>query len=120
MTPEQQAAAIHVAFYKEEMIPKEIELKVAIGKKTHIVIPRKESMSHVAADLIMPYAKYVCPAECGPEWTKEHIEASILKVPHPLAHVPAVIQALLEETDKMVQNGYAKVMRYGDIIHALP
>ena len=77
-------------------------------------------MAHVAADLIMSYKKYVCPTYCGPKWTKEHIEAAILKGSHPLAHFPAALQYLLKETDEKVKNGYAKVMRYGDIMHALP
>ena len=77
-------------------------------------------MAHVAADLIMSYEKYGCPAECGPEWTKENIKAAIIKGLHPLAHVPAVLQALLKETDEKVHKGYAKVMRYGYIMHALP
>ena len=101
-------------------MPKETELKAAIVKKAHLVIPRKEATAHVAADLIMPYEKYVCPTDCGPKWTKEHIEAAILKGPHPSAHVPAALQSLLKETDEKVQNGYAKVMRYGYIMHALP
>ena len=120
MTPDQKSAAIHVAFYKEETMPKETELKAEIVKKAHLVIPWKEAMAHVAADLIMSYKKYVCPTYCGPKWTKEHIEAAILKGSHPLAHFPAALQYLLKETDEKVKNGYAKVMRYGYIMHALP
>ena len=120
MTPEKQAAAICVALYEEETMPKETELNVAIDKNAHIVIPRKEKIAHVAADLIISYAKYGFPADCSPNWTKEHIEAAIFKGPHPSAHVPAALQALLNETDDKVQNGYPKVMGYGDIMHALP
>ena len=83
MTPEQQAAAICVALYEEETMTKETDLKLAIGKNAHLVIPQKEAMSHVAEDLITLYAKDGCPADCGPEWTKEHTEAEIFKVPHP-------------------------------------
>ena len=77
-------------------------------------------MAHVSADLITSYTKYGSPTDCGPEWTKEHIESGILKGPHTSAHVPAARQALLKEKDEKVKNGYAKVMRYGDIMHALP
>ena len=96
MTPEQQAAAIRLAFYKEETTPKGTELKVAIGKKAHLVILRNEAMDHVAADLILLNAKDGWPDVCGPEWTKEHIEALILKGTHPSAHLPAVLQSLLK------------------------
>ena len=106
MTPDQKSAAIHVAFYKEETMPKETELKAAIVKKAHLVILRKEATAHVAAVLIMPYEKYVCPTDCGPKWTKEHIKAATLKGPHPSAHVPAALQSLLKEIDEKVKNGY--------------
>ena len=106
-------------FYEEETTPKETELNVAISKNAHLVIPQKEAMAHSAADLIMSYKKYGCPADCVLDWTKEHIEAAILKVTYPSAHFPAALQDPLDETNDEVQNRYAKVMRYGDIIHVM-
>ena len=101
-------------------MPKETEINVAIGNNTNIVIPQKEAMSHVAADLIMSYATDSYPVDFGPDWTNEHIKAAILKGLHPSAHVHAALQSLLDETDDWVQNGYAKVMRNREIMHTLP
>ena len=84
------------------------------------MIPQKQAMAHVSADLIISYAKEDCPKDCGSECTKEYIESAILKGPHALYHVPTALQTLLKETYKKVQNRYAKVIRYGDIMHALP
>ena len=44
MTTEEQDAAIRVAFYNDDTMPKEMELKTAIGKIKHLVLPRKKAL----------------------------------------------------------------------------
>jgi hypothetical protein len=39
MTPEEQDAAIRTAFYNEDTMPREKELKTAIGKIRSLVLP---------------------------------------------------------------------------------
>ena len=120
MTPEEQEAAIRTAFYNEDTMPREKELKTAIGKIRSLVLPRMEALEHAAAALIQAYAKDGCPTDCGPNWTREHIEAAIKKGPHSSATEFEALKALQEETKEKVKNGYAKVIRYGDIINNLP
>ena len=84
------------------------------------MLPRKEALIHAAASLIASYAKDGCPANCGPDWTKEHIEAALLKGPHSSATEADALYALVAETIEKVANGYAKVIRYGDIIKNFP
>ena len=120
MTPEEQEAAIRTAFYNEDTIPREKELKTAIGKIRSLVLPRIKALEHAAAALIQAYATEGCPTGCGPSWTKEHIEAAIKNGPHSSATEFEALKALQEETKEKVKNGYAKVIRYGDIINNLP
>ena len=120
MTPEQQDAAIREALQNEDTMPQEKELQDAIGKLIGLVLPRHEARKHAAQRLLDLYATDGCPADCGPDWTKDHIEAAILKGPHSSAHDPAALKALHAETTDKVANGYAKVIRYGDIADKLP
>jgi len=70
--------------------------------------------------LIYAYSKDGCPADCITDWTRKQIEAAIRRGPHPSAKNPDAQEALFTETDDKVENGYAKVVRYGDIKHKLP
>lgn len=121
MTAEEQNAAIRQAFTNDDTMPKERELRDAIGKtRPSLVHPREQALLHRAAALIDAYSKDGCPADCGADWTKEQIEAAIRRGPHPSAKFPEAKEALFAETDDKVANGYAKVLRYGDIKHNLP
>ena len=120
MTKEQQDAAIREALHNDDTMPREQELKDAIGKLIGLVLPRDEARQHAAQRLLDFYATDGCPTDCGPDWTKSHIEAAILKGPHSSAHDPEALKALHLETTDKVTNGYAKVIRYGDIAENLP
>jgi hypothetical protein len=120
MTGEEQNAAIRQAFVNNDTMPHEKELKDAIGKIPSLVTPRNEALLHAAAELIDAYSKNGCPADCGPDWTQEHVEAALLKGPHSSANAPDALEALLAETDEKVKNGYARVLRYRDIMKNMP
>ena len=120
MTSEEQNAAIRAAFTNDDTMPKEKELKEAIGKMPSLVEPRNEALLHAAASLIDAYAQEGCPADCGPDWTQDHIEEALMKGPHSSADLLEALQALHTETTEKVKNGYAKVVRYGDIMKNLP
>ena len=120
MTTEEQNAAIRVAFYNDDTMPQEKELESAIGKIKQLVQPRKEALKHEAASLIDSYATKGCPADCGPDWTRDHIEVALLKGPHSSATKDDALRALVAETKEKVKNGYARILRYGDIKHKLP
>ena len=121
MTAEEQNAAIRAAFTNDDTMPQETELRDAIGKnRPSLVHPRERALLHRAAELIDAYSKNGCPADCGADWTKDQIEAAIRRGPHPSATNLDAKEALFAETDDKVRNGYAKVVRYGDIKHKLP
>ena len=120
MTAEEQEATIRAAFTNEETFPSETELKDAIGKCTSLVMPRHQALDHAAAPLIKSYATQGCPTDCGPDWSKDHIIAAIEKGPHASALKPDALKALHDETWDKVKNGYAKVVRFGDIMDNIP
>lgn len=71
MTAKEQNAAIRQAFTNDDNMPKEIELRDAIGKtRPSLVHPREQALLHCAA-LIDAYSKDGCPADCVADWTKE-------------------------------------------------
>ena len=85
-------------------MPKETDLRDAIGKIAKSVVPRMEALQHKAAPLIQSYATVGCPANCRPGWKREHIEAAILKGPHSSAMDPQALIALQNETAEKVKN----------------
>jgi len=97
---EEKDAEIWQAFYNDE---KETDLIDAIGKIAKLVVPRKEVLQHTAAPLKQSYATEGCPANCGPNWKWEHIEAAILKGPHSSATDPQALIALQEEMAEKVK-----------------
>ena len=116
MTTEEQDAATRVAFYNKDTMPKETELQDAIGKKTpNLVKPRNKALVHPAAYLLEAYATEGCPKNYGPDWTTDHIAAALRRGPHPSANSSAAMATLHSETAENIKNGYAKVVRYGDI-----
>ena len=120
MTEEEQNATICAAFANEDTFPQEPDLKEAIGKFHSLVLPRAQALQHTAAPLIQSYVTEGCPTDCGPDWSKDHILAAIRKGPHASALAPAALAALHEETIDKVKNGYAKIIRFGDIINDTP
>ena len=82
--------------------------------------PRTYSLSHPAKQILEKYSTTGCPVNCGKNWSKDHIEKSILHGPHKSAQSKEAIQAIHTETDIKVQHGFARLVKYGDIINELP
>jgi hypothetical protein len=72
-----------------------------------------EALEHAAAALIQAYAKEGCPTDCGPNWTKEHIEAAIKKGLHSSATEFEALKALHEETKEKVKIATQKSYNIG-------
>ena len=53
--------------------------------------PSGDMLNHPASDLLMQYATKGCPVNCGQNWSKEDIEAAILRGPHQSALEPDAI-----------------------------
>lgn len=116
LTPEDQEKAIRQAFYENDNFPEAEELRASIGKLPPKVMDPQPSMQwHDAAALLQHYADHGCPVDCGTPWSTEHLEALLRRGPHISAKSPEAMQALLDETYDKVKNGYARLVRYGDI-----
>ena len=120
LTPEEERATIRTAFYEDDTVPKEQILTSALGKhRPKLVRPSLHAKHHPAAALLDVYSNG-CPTNCGPDWSKEHIEAALRRGPHPSALSPEATAALHQETEEKVESGYARVIRYGDLQKKLP
>jgi hypothetical protein len=105
---------------KEECIPEEIPIKDSIGTKKGLMWPRTYALSHSAEPLLTGYSEQGCPVDCGDDWTLDHIEQAILHGPHKSAASSAACAALHAEAEQKIANGFARVIRYGDIKDDLP
>jgi len=82
--------------------------------------PNTTASHHPAFNLLLQYATTGCPADCGPKWTKDHIEAAIRWGPHPSARTPAAATALRQEALQKVTDGTAHLVNWTDIQHNIP
>ena len=114
-------AAIREAFTNDDHLPQSQEMREARGKSTSsLMIPQPLAKAHRAGTLLAHYADEGCPVDCGDDWTKEHIEALLRRGPHQTSKLPEAIAAFRAEVKDKVKNGYAKIVRYGDIKDNLP
>jgi hypothetical protein len=99
--------------------PTEIPIKQKIGK-FGLMWPRKYALQHDAKNLLSSYAEYGCPVDCGPAWTKTHIELALKRGPHISAkQKKAAIQLQIETQDK-IKHGYARTVQWKDIKDNIP
>ena len=118
-TREEIIKASKTAIKNTVTIPDDLPIKERIGKKG-LMWPRTFALNHPAAPLLESYARHGCPVDCGEHWTQDRIEAAIKHGPHRSARTPEARQALRKEALEKVQQGFAKIVRYGDIKHNLP
>jgi len=85
------------------------------GKFHGLMIPRGFTLAHPAAPLLMEYATAGCPANVGPDWTKERIAEAVRQGPHPSARDPDAVTQLRAETLEKVEQGYARTVRWNEI-----
>ena len=104
----------------EECIPTELPIKENIGKKKGLMWPRTYAMNHQAKELLDTYSEIGCPVDCGKEWSIDHIKAALLHGPHKSAQSKDATKALHNETESKIQNGFAKIIKFGDIKNNIP
>jgi hypothetical protein len=108
---------------KEEVsIPTDVQsIKGDIGKTNiSLMRPSGPALKHPASEMLLDYADNGCPVDCGKNWSREHIEAALLRGPHISAKSQEAISCLREETKEKVEAGFARIIRYGDIRDLLP
>ena len=110
-------ATITETLEREQTIPKFSPTREATGKTMH---PRSFALSHPAAPMLDSWGRQGCPVDCGKPWSKQHITAALKRGPHVSALTPNAIASLREETRQKIDNGCARVVRWGDIKHKPP
>ena len=115
LTPSEQKAVIREALTNDRSIEQEMKQAIGKKKKIHLMKPTGKALKHEAAKLLNAYVESGCPVDCGDDWSDEHIEAMLRHGPHKSATSNTATKALIAETKEKVQQGYAKVVRYGDI-----
>jgi hypothetical protein len=82
--------------------------------------PQGFALLHDAAPLLASYSTNGCPTDCGPQWTKEHIIAAIQRGAHPTAKKPEARRYLIIQTLNKVNEKFAKIVKWKDIMHNIP
>ena len=82
--------------------------------------PPSFATAHPATPMLKQWAVKGSPVNTGRPWTRAHIEASLRRGPHVLAKFREDIEALLQETKDKVQDGYAKIVKWGEIKSNFP
>jgi len=77
--------------------------------------PDESIRQHPAFNALYRYATEGCPVECGPSWTKEHLEAAVQRGPHISAKSEEAARCLREEAMEKVAQGEAEVIKWDDI-----
>ena len=111
--------ATKAAIQNEATIPEDIPIKERIGK-IGLMWPRLHAKHHPAAKMLQTFSTQGCPADCGPPWTKAQIETAIQHGPHKSARSTEARKALRLEALTKVRQGFAKILKYGDICENMP
>jgi hypothetical protein len=119
-TPQQHAQHIKEEIASARIFPHEIpEIKTGVGK-LGLMQPNTFAFTHVATPLLNSYASDGHPVDCGPDWSREHIELLLLRGPHRSSTSKAAIQQLRSETTTKIQHGYARIVKWSDIKNNIP
>jgi hypothetical protein len=119
LTPEEEQNEIKKALENNPDIPTEIPIKQKIGK-FGLMWPRLFAIDHEASNLLSSYAEQGCPVDCGPNWSKKHIELSLQRGPHISAKQKLAAAQLQLETAEKIKHGYARTVKWKTIKNNIP
>ena len=111
---------VHEAVEKEESIPANLQVNETIGKYFGLMYPRGIALEHEAAPLLKGFADNGCPVDCGENWSDERVVDTMLRGPHQSAYLDGAVGFLQKETKEKVRNGFARVVKWGDIKDNVP
>ena len=88
MTPEEYNKYLSNRTLQIICIPMEIPVKETIGKSVlGLMCPQIPYVTdHGAIPLLQGYAQDGCPVDCGKNWTREHMDLMLERVPHQSAN----------------------------------
>ena len=124
---EADAAAQTAMHQRIHLLPNQSELKDTIGKcrakgkefENGLMNPSGPALDHPAAPLLSDYAKYGCPVDCGPNWSRAQIEEALDYGAHPTAKIPEALECLIKEAEEKEKEGFVHILRWGDIKNKL-
>ena len=119
LTPDQEKAALYQHIKHNIDIPQEVPIKQKIGK-FGLMWPRQYALDHDASELLSSYAEQGCPVDCGPNWTRQHIEIALERGPHISAKLKLASQQLHIETAEKIKHGYARIVKWKNIKNNVP
>ena len=82
--------------------------------------PSNVALDHPAKEVLLQYAQDGCPVETGKQWTRQMIEAAVLRGPHVSALVPEAMEQLQSEVAEKEKNDQVRVVNWDDIKDDLP
>ena len=118
-TPITTSKQLFTIINNNNIIPKTIPLEDDIGK-LGLMWPRGIANMHDAAPLLHSYSDNGCPVNCGNNWTKDHIIASLKRGAHISAKGKEARQCLINETETKIKEGFAKKIKWKDIKNNIP
>lgn len=122
MTEEEYNSYLQKNLQHNTNFPVELPVRQTIGKSMlGLMDPQLPyACDHDAIPLLKGYAEDGCPVQCGPDWTREHIELMLHRGPHRSALAKKAVCQLRQETNDKVKHQYARVVRWGDIKNNIP
>jgi hypothetical protein len=80
-----------------------------------LMAPSGEALKHLAAPMLLDFARHGCPVDTGPSWTQAQIEAALKKGAHPLAMDPAAAKQLRGKSIEKADKGFCWLVNWNDI-----
>ena len=119
LTPDQEKESLLNHIKNNKDIPEDIPIKHTIGK-FGLMWPTKYALDHQANELLSSYAERGCPVDCGPDWTRQHIELALSRGPHISAKLKQAGEQLRLETAEKIKHGYARIVKWKTIKNNVP
>ena len=88
--------------------------------KRKLMQPSGPALDHPAAPLLQKYAESGCPANVHDPFPLKALEAAIKRGAHPSARTPEAANALRQETEEKVAQGYARLIPWEKLRKNLP
>ena len=82
--------------------------------------PSGPALSHPAAPMLLDFAHEGCPAKTGNDWSLELLDEAVQRGAHPSARDPIAAAALISETMRKVDEGFARILPWKVLREQLP
>ena len=105
---------------KEDVALDDIQSKFPGSVFRSLMYPSGRALDHPYGPILLEYATAGCPADTGPYWSVDQLEAAIAYGAHPTACDPEAAAACRSETLQKVEEGFASIYLWDDLKTDLP